>query len=200
MKMIVLWVFKILFANPARDYSTGSYSMPSQPVGWCFPALTDKLWLKSHCWGLCFPRGCGSFVLLVAGLCSLGTFVCEAIFWWHQDMDAVSDMWWLYHFLKKAWCPSWFGLNFLRWDGISRRTEKCCFLLDLPFSRIEELDFSFGSAPDVFGWVHWCQSSPCGLTFGVEVFSLLWKNRTYKGCMLITALGTEKSLTLGWIW
>lgn len=62
-----------------------------------------------------------------------------------------------------------------------------------PWSRIEELDFNFGSAPDVFGWVQWGQS------LSLWLFLLLncsvCCERT--GCMLITAPGAEKSMTLG---
>lgn len=47
----------------------------------------SQLWQMNCGWkaiaeSCCFPRGCGSFVLLVTGLLSLGTFPWSAIFWW----------------------------------------------------------------------------------------------------------------------
>lgn len=45
------------FCNSCQGLLYREHSMPSQPVVWCFPALTDELWLKSHCWGLLLSNG-----------------------------------------------------------------------------------------------------------------------------------------------
>lgn len=137
----VLWVFKIFLANPARDYSTGSYSMPFQTVVWCFSALTNELWLKSYCWGLLLSKGMwqlcapGCWIAFSGYICLLSNLLMTYRILLHMLMDSLSDVWWLHHLLKKTWCPSRFGLNLLRWDSISRRSEKCCFLMGLSFEQ-----------------------------------------------------------------
>lgn len=85
------------------------------------------------------------------------------------------------------------GLVWICWGGMAlagalRNCYYFCWVY--PWSRIEELDFSFGSASDVFGWVQ---------SLSLWLFLLLncsvCCERT--GCMLITAPGAEKSMTMG---
>lgn len=128
MQVIALWVFKILFANPSRDYFMGNYSMPFlSPDRWIVaekPLL--RLLLSKGLWQLCAP---GYWIVFPGYISLLSNFLMTFRILPHVLMDALTDVWWLHHLPKRTWCPSWFGLNLLRWDGTSRSIEKLLLFL-----------------------------------------------------------------------
>lgn len=141
----------------------GAVSLPSSQYDISQPWQMN-LWRKSHCWKLLLSK---------VTLAALWSWLLDSFFWYiyllsnllmtsrilfHMLIDAVSEVWWLHLFLKKK-LGATPVLVWTCWDGTASAggVRSAVSYWVYPWTGIEELGFSFGSAPDFSGWLHWHQ-------------------------------------------
>lgn len=148
-----------------RTIPWGAVSLPSSEIPvWYFSALTDEFVAE---------KPLLKTVTFQGDVAAFWSWLLDSFLWYiyllsnllmssrilfHMLIDAVSEVWWLHLFLKKK-LGATPVLVWTCWDGTASAggVRSAVSYWVYPWTGIEELGFSFGSAPDFSGWLHWHQ-------------------------------------------